>query len=92
MRFPKGINSFSGYMDLAEEAATCQKAASGRALSSIWKAECVREQGDGGQSLQSNRHGLRGAGLRAEGKRTWKKSKSARETARRNVLRGWRST
>lgn len=67
MRFPKGINSFSGYMDLAEEATTCQKAASGRALSSIGKAECVRERGDRGvvtaeQPARAPWSGLEGRG------------------------------
>lgn len=69
-----------------------QKAASGRVLPSIRKGECVRECGDRRQPLQNNQHGLHGAGLRAEGKRTWKNCKSARETTRRNVPRGWRST
>lgn len=79
-------------MDLAEEAATCQKAASGRALSSIGKAECVRKRGDRGAVTAEQPARAPWSGLRAEGKRTWKKSKSARETARRNVPRGWRST
>lgn len=68
------------------------KSAPERVLPGIRKGEQVRELGDREQQLQDNRYVLRGVGVRTEGNRIWKSSKSAGETARRNALSVWGST